>query len=100
MSGIKSFVVGATGAVGKEVVKVLSLNEAFSKVTIIGRRKLDLDAEKYKKVDQCIVDFDKLEDYAHVFEGFDIGFCCLGTTKGKSGTAGFIKVDHDYGTYI
>jgi len=44
MSGIKSFVVGATGAVGKEVVKVLSLNEAFSKVTIIGRRKLDLDA--------------------------------------------------------
>ena len=97
MSGLKSFVLGATGAVGKELVSVLALNEAFSKVTIIARRKLELgDDEKFKKVDQCLVDFEKLDDFASAFEGFDVGFCCLGTTKGKSGAKGFYRVDHDY----
>ena len=32
-----------------------------------------------------MVDFDKLEEHADVFKGIDIGFCSLGTTRGKSG---------------
>jgi len=30
------------------------------------------------------------------FEGLEVGFCCLGTTRGKSGAAGFVKIEHDY----
>ena len=25
-----------------------------------------------------------------------MAFCCLGTTRGKAGKQGFVKVDHDY----
>ena len=42
------------------------------------------------------VDFDKLEDHKEAFQGADVGFCCLGTTRAKSGKEGFIKVDYDY----
>ncbi|CAI5443181.1 unnamed protein product [Caenorhabditis angaria] len=46
--------------------------------------------------DQKTVDFDKLEDNSSSFEGVDVGFCALGTTRAKSGADGFYKVDHDY----
>jgi len=93
---LAAFVLGATGEVGREVVNVLAANEAFSRVVIIGRRALELNGEKFSKVENTIVDFDKLDESADKFKGFDVGFCCLGTTKGKAGVEGFIKVDHDY----
>lgn len=34
---------------------------------------------------QEVVDFEKLEDYAAAFQGHDVGYCCLGTTKAKAG---------------
>ena len=41
--------------------------------------------------EQRIVDFDNLTEYKDTFKDLDTGFCCLGTTKGKSGKVGFIK---------
>jgi len=73
-------------------------NNSFSKVTVIGRRKLTekLPSKLLSKLDERIVDFERLEEYASAFEGFDVGFCCLGTTRAKSGAEGFVRVDHDY----
>lgn len=34
---------------------------------------------------QEVVDFEKLDDYASAFQGHDVGFCCLGTTRKKAG---------------
>lgn len=96
MAGLTAFVIGATGEVGKELTKVLASNEAFSKIVTIGRRQIDIEDEKHKIIEQKIVDFEKLQDYASTFTGFDVGYCCLGTTRGKSGTNGFVKVDRDY----
>lgn len=96
MSELKAFVLGATGETGKELITALVSNKAFTEIAIIGRRKDDLKENEFKIVKQEIVDFEKLEVYAAVFEGFDIGYCCLGTTKGKAGASGFIKVDRDY----
>lgn len=31
------------------------------------------------------MDFEKLDDYAAAFQGHDVGFCCLGTTRKKAG---------------
>jgi len=31
------------------------------------------------------VDFENLDDYADAFKNFDVGYCCLGVTRGKSG---------------
>ena len=50
----------------------------------------------FRRVEQKIVNFDKLGDYATEHSGVDAAFCCLGTTRGKAGKDGFIKVDHVY----
>ncbi|XP_029438791.1 oxidoreductase HTATIP2 isoform X2 [Rhinatrema bivittatum] len=90
------FILGASGATGKELLKEIIKNQIFSKVTIIGRRKLTFEDEAYKDVIQEVVDFENLDDYSSAFQGHDVGFCCLGTTRAKSGEAGFIRVDRDY----
>ena len=96
MSRLTAFVLGGTGEIGRELLNALALHESFVKVVLIGRRQLELNGEKYNKVEQNVIDFDKMEESASVFEGFDVGYCCLGTTKAKSGAEGFFKVDHDY----
>lgn len=34
---------------------------------------------------QEVVDFEKLDDHAAAFQGHDVGYCCLGTTRAKAG---------------
>ena len=43
-----------------------------------------------------VIDFDNIEEHKAAFKEGDIAFCCLGTTKAKSGAEGFVKVDYDY----
>lgn len=40
---------------------------------------------------QKVVDFDKLSEYDDVFKGLDVVYCCLGTTRGKSGAVSFVS---------
>ncbi|XP_072528262.1 oxidoreductase HTATIP2 [Salminus brasiliensis] len=90
------FILGASGETGKHLLKEIVERRLFSKVTLIGRRKLTFEDEAYENLVQEVVDFEKLDDHAAAFQGHDVGFCCLGTTKAKAGTEGFIRVDHDY----
>ena len=92
---LTAFVVGYTGEVGKELVKVLGSSTAFSNVTLIGRRQVQYEDPNLQKFEQVVIDFDKPEEHADAFKA-DVGFCCLGTTRGKAGADGFYKVDHDY----
>jgi len=67
---LKAFVLGGTGAVGKEIIKVLSETPQFQKVTLIGRRKIDLpSSEGYGKFEQEVIDFEKIPEFAHLFKG-------------------------------
>lgn len=84
---------GGTGEVGREVVRELVANPAFSRIIMITRRELQLNSEK---TEQKIVDFEKLDDYKEAFQDAQVAFCCLGTTRGKAGAKGFVKVDRDY----
>lgn len=34
---------------------------------------------------QEVVDFEKLDESAAAFQGHDVGFCCLGTSRAKAG---------------
>ncbi|XP_062950193.1 oxidoreductase HTATIP2 [Cynocephalus volans] len=90
------FILGASGETGRALLKEMLEQSLFSKVTLIGRRKLTFGGEAYKNVNQEVVDFEKLEDYASAFQGHDVGFCCLGTTRKKAGAEGFVRVDRDY----
>lgn len=44
------FILGATGETGKVLLKELLEQRLFSRVTVIGRRKLTFDEEAYKNV--------------------------------------------------
>ncbi|KAM8894693.1 oxidoreductase HTATIP2 [Spinachia spinachia] len=90
------FVLGASGESGKMLLQELLQRNIFAKITLIGRRRLTWEDDAHRNLMQEIVDFEKLEDYAAAFQGHDVGYCCLGTTKAKAGTDGFIRVDHDY----
>uniref|UniRef100_A0A8C5VA57 Protein HTATIP2 n=1 Tax=Microcebus murinus TaxID=30608 RepID=A0A8C5VA57_MICMU len=79
------FILGASGETGRVLLKEILEQSLFSKVTLIGRRKLTFHEEAYKNVNQEVVDFEKLDDYASAFQGHDVGFCCLGTTRNKAG---------------
>uniref|UniRef100_A0A8C7BKC2 Protein HTATIP2 n=1 Tax=Neovison vison TaxID=452646 RepID=A0A8C7BKC2_NEOVI len=79
------FILGASGETGRVLLKEILEQSLFSKVTLIGRRKLTFDEDAYKNVNQEVVDFEKLDDYASAFQGHDVGFCCLGTTRKKAG---------------
>ena len=43
-----------------------------------------------------VINFDNLPDHKDAFADADIAFSCLGTTRAKSGSEGFVKVDFDY----
>lgn len=90
------FILGASGETGKVLLQELLERNIFSKITLIGRRRLTFEGEAYENLAQEVVDFEKLDDYAAAFEGHDVGYCCLGTTRAKAGADGFIRVDHDY----
>ncbi|KAL7866894.1 hypothetical protein AOLI_G00147080 [Acnodon oligacanthus] len=90
------FILGASGETGRVLLKEIVERNLFSKVILIGRRNLPFEDKAYESLVQEVVDFEKLEDYAAAFQGHDVGYCCLGTTKAKAGTEGFIRVDHDY----
>ncbi|MDB4894438.1 MAG: oxidoreductase [Firmicutes bacterium] len=86
-------VAGASGLVGGHVVRALLDRPEYSHVTVLVRRQLDL---VHPRLEQRLVDFDRLDEQADAFAGADV-FCCLGTTIKKAGSqAAFRKVDYAY----
>ncbi|KAL5006445.1 hypothetical protein ScPMuIL_015251 [Solemya velum] len=90
------FLLGYTGEVGKAILKEMACLKLFKKVTLIGRRGVVLGPEFGPEFEQKVVDFEKLDEFVDVFKDHSIGISCLGTTRGKSGAKGFVRVDHDY----
>lgn len=88
-----AIVIGSTGLVGGHLVTELLDHPAYTKVVTLTRRKSRL---KNPKLENVVVDFDRLPSFEHYFKGDDV-FICLGTTRAKAGSAAaFRKVDFDY----
>lgn len=84
---------GSTGLTGKYTLDILLKSEVYSKVIVPVRNKSGIEN---KKLEQVIVNYDKLRDFKNELIADDI-FCCLGTTIKKAGSKGnFRKVDFDY----
>jgi uncharacterized protein YbjT (DUF2867 family) len=75
---------GATGLVGRECLRLLVENDAFSKVVVLARRPLGGDLAG-PKVEAHVVDFDHLTAAAPFFD-VDKIICALGTTIGQAGS--------------
>ena len=90
---MKALVIGATGAVGKDLVGQLLADDAFEKVDIFVRRPGGWNSPK---LTTHLVDFDKPEEWKDLVSG-DVLFSCLGTTlKAAGGPAAQWKVDYTY----
>lgn len=93
MAGKTALIVGSSGLVGGYCLEYLLQEPAYKKVIALVRTPL---LETNPKLEQHVIDFDKLEDYNHIIKCDDI-YCCLGTTVLKSPKkADYIKVDFTY----
>ncbi len=89
---VKSAVVfGATGLVGKELIKALLDNIDFENVTVVVRKQLALTDPRLKQIK--LPDFSKLMDLRDKLKA-GIFFCCVGTTIKTAGSKEeFARVD-------
>ncbi len=88
-----ALVIGETGLVGNELVNILLESKEYSKVVVFLRKKLPLENEK---LEQHLINFDKIELYKEYIKGNDF-FCCIGTTIKQAKTKeNFTRVDLTY----
>lgn len=90
---MKALVIGATGAVGKDLVQQLLVDESVERVDIFVRREVKIPSAKLVA---HVVDFDHPEAWAEQLQG-DVLFSCMGTTIKAAGThEAQWKVDYTY----
>jgi uncharacterized protein YbjT (DUF2867 family) len=88
-----ALLLGATGLVGGHCLDLLLEDETYGRVTVLVRRRME---RAHPKLEQRVIDFDRLGDQAELFQSHDV-FCCLGTTIRKAGSEeAFRRVDFDY----
>ncbi len=81
MKKLNALVIGATGATGRELVKLLIDDIEVEKVTIFVRNAPVIEHEK---LIVHVIDFNKIQNHKDLIKG-DIFFSALGTTKKDAG---------------
>lgn len=91
---MKAVIIGATGLVGKELVKLLLQLKKYDQISVIVRKKLSI---VHPRLIQYRITMDELNELpASIFLDADV-FCALGTTIKKAKSKdNFRKVDYDY----
>ncbi len=78
-----AIVIGASGLIGSHVTGLLLADPRYAKVRVLVRRSL---GKQHPKLEEQIIDFQKINDYPGLFTGDEL-FCCLGTTLKQAGSA-------------
>ena len=90
---MKAIVIGATGAIGQDLVKTLLYDNRYETVTTFTRRPLGFT---HPKIQSFIVDFNLPDTWHHLVQG-DVLFSALGTSLKQAGSKeAQYRVDHDY----
>jgi uncharacterized protein YbjT (DUF2867 family) len=89
----KAILIGATGLIGKALIRQLAIDTAYSEVLLIARKKIENLPAKFKLIQ---VNFDEIEKYKSEIAG-DVLFSTLGTTLKTAGSKeAQYKIDFDY----
>jgi hypothetical protein len=98
-TNLTAVVLGGSGTVGKGIVKALARAPQYKKVTLIGRKLLDLptteEGSNYQKFEQKLMDFDKIPEHADLFKGHDVAFYGLGVSTTKVTKAEYRRIELD-----
>ncbi len=88
-----ALIIGSTGLIGSELLKILLESSEYAQVVTFVKRDTGI---QNPKLTQHIIDFDKPESYKEWVVGDDF-FCTIGTTIKKAGSQkAFKKVDFEY----
>lgn len=88
-----AIVPGATGLVGRNLVRVLLDGDAYGRIVALARRDVERLGPRHQPT---LVDYDRLVDTPLPMEGADV-FCALGTTIRDAGSReAFHRVDFTY----
>jgi uncharacterized protein YbjT (DUF2867 family) len=89
----KAIVIGSTGMVGTELIKLLIENKDFSEIVSLVRRSGGVN---HPKLNEQIIDFDKPDEWKNLVTG-DVLFSTLGTTLAHAKTKeNQFKIDYTY----
>ena len=83
----KAIIIGGTGATGKQLLNQLMQNQNCELVTSIGRNPVFDGAKNDKLVDIVFESLAKLSSTEKSWEGNDVFFNCIGTTRQRAGGA-------------
>ena len=88
---------GASGAVGGQVVSTLLMMPELKRLTLLGRRHIELPrAASGAAVTQHEVNLDATDKYAYLVDGHDCAICTLGVGQpSKMSKAEFVHIDKD-----
>ena len=86
--------IGATGLVGGMLLSLLQDDPEVATIRVLSRRPV---AFAHPKVEVVVLDFADTEAYREQFEGRDVVFCAVGTTREKVGgdLEAYRRVDFD-----
>jgi len=86
-------IIGATGLVGQQLLKLLLASDRYEQVHSISRRPIDLESPKLIQHIAPLDSISTVQPGVHI----DDAFCTLGTTIKVAGTReNFARVDRDY----
>ena len=88
-----AIVAGATGLIGRELVRKLIASDEYRVIYLISRRESGL---RHPKIKEVLTGFDLISQL-NIAETIDDAFCTLGTTMKQAGSREqFKKVDYQY----
>ncbi len=84
---------GSSGLIGSCLLEQLLADDRYGEIKIFVRKPSEIS---HPKLDEFLIDFNKLDDYRDLIKGDDL-FCCLGTTIKVAGSeAAFRRVDYEW----
>lgn len=89
-----ALITGATGLVGKALVRLLLDKDYYQKIIILSRRELEIKDNRIELV--ILEDFEKMDEVADKLNAHDV-YCALGTTLKQAGSKEkFVKIDVEW----
>lgn len=89
-----ALVTGATGLVGKNLIRLLLTQKYYKKIIVLSRCELEINDSRIEMV--MLNDFEKMEEVASRLNANDV-YCALGTTlKQAKSKAEFFKIEVEY----
>ncbi|KIO75896.1 hypothetical protein TH53_17665 [Pedobacter lusitanus] len=89
----KAILAGASGSIGSCLLQDLLNDNNYTEVLVLVRKNLNI---QHPKLNQLVIDFNRLSDYSAEIKG-DAVFCCLGTTKSQTpDQKEYRRIDYQY----